>query len=151
MSENLCEYCKINPATNHHVRQTQSGEVKSYYCLACYRKVKASDEKLGAVEPSNPTRCVKCGCSVEQFKKRKLVGCAHCYKTLGWAILPVVERMQGEEPHCGRKEDLRPRTRLMRRYNEVSVIRDYLAQGSQAERYDEELRTIQSLLFKEKE
>ena len=154
MSEKLCEYCKINPATNHHVRQTKEGEVKAYYCLACYRKVKAAEEsqKTAAVSAKGKTaRCPNCGCTVEQFKKRNLVGCAHCYKALSWAIEPIIERMQGTAPHCGRQENLDARTRLMRRYNEVGVIRDNLLDKSQEEAYDEEMRRIQSLLSSNKE
>lgn len=154
MSEILCECCKRNPATNHHVRQTQKGEVKSYYCLACYRKVKSAEESLRPLEKmanGKSARCLNCGCTVEQFKKQNLVGCAHCYKSLGWAIQPIVERMQGNESHCGRQELLDSRSRLMRRYNEVSIIRDSLVDESQTEAYDEELKRIQSLLSKHRE
>lgn len=154
MSEKLCEYCKINPATNHHVRQTQDGEVKAYYCLACYRKVKAAEEARQAAPSQGrgeTTCCPNCGCTLEQFKRSNLVGCAHCYKALGWAIEPIIERMQGSAAHCGKQEKLDARTRLMRRYNELSVIHDALVDQSQAEAYEEELRRIQSLLSKQKE
>ena len=149
MSEILCEHCKINPATNHHVRQTATGEVKVYYCLACYRKV-ISAEELQA-DKNKITRCPNCGCTIEQFKKRNLVGCAHCYKALAWAIQPVVELMQGNDGHCGRKETLDGRTRLIRRYNELLVVRDNLIDKTQEEAYDEELKRIQSLLSTNKE
>lgn len=154
MSEKLCEYCKINPATNHHVRQTQEGEVKAYYCLTCYRKVKSAEEARQAsasLAKGKTTLCLNCGCTLEQFKKRNLVGCAHCYKALDWAIQPIIERMQGAQTHCGRQENLDKRTRLMRRYNEVSIIRDNLLDESQTEAYEEELRRIQSLLSSKKE
>ena len=149
MSEILCEYCKQNPATNHHVRQTPTGEVKAYYCLGCYRKVKAAEEKKA--EKNKITRCPNCGCTSEQFKKRNLVGCPHCYKALAWIIQPVIERMQGSDVHCGRKEALDSRTRLVRRYNELLVLRDNLIDKTQEEAYDEELKRIQSLLSTHKE
>lgn len=154
MSEKLCEYCKINPATNHHVRQTQDGEVKAYYCLACYRKVKTAEEarKISIAQAKEKlSRCPNCGCSIEQFKKRNLVGCAHCYKVFESILHPIIERIQGKTPHCGKQEKTDSRTRLMRRYNEVSVIRDNLVDENRAEAYEEELHRLQSLLSKQKE
>ena len=155
MSEKLCAYCKTNPATNRYAKSTGDGSTAEYYCLACYRKVRAQAEKELPAPTISPkkgaTQCPNCGCTVQQFKKTNLVGCEHCYKALSWAIEPMIERMQGKSQHCGKEQKLTNRELLIRRYHAVNVIYNSISNETEAEPYEEELKRLQTLLSKNKE
>ena len=152
MSEKLCAYCKINPATNRYTKEGKEGAITEYYCLSCYRKVKSADEKIPSWEEGKgPSQCPNCGWTVQDFKKTSLVGCEYCYKALSWAIQPMIERMQGNAPHCGKEQILTNKQRLLRRHHAVSVILGKKTNQEEIEAYEEELQRLQMLLSQHEE
>ena len=76
-----------------------------YYCLDCHRKLFLDVEFMREDEAFSS--CPYCGMTMEEFQKGKLVGCAHCYRTMRMGIMPSVLKMQGQKKaHCGKTPPL---------------------------------------------
>lgn len=115
----LCGNCKKNQATKTYKQIKQGRTETSYYCLDCYHKLFVYVDDTHGEER---TVCPYCAATVAEIKKRKLVGCAYCYKTLQTAVLPMVERMQGSQAHQGKAPYETESERIIRRRNELRCI-----------------------------
>ena len=94
-----CCYCEKNEALKTYER-VQKGEIKrEYYCLSCYEKKFLSLED--AKKEGNFTACPYCETTIEEYQKSQLLGCAHCYKTLGEGLIASIIHMQGGD--CGHR------------------------------------------------
>lgn len=136
----LCCYCNKNQATETYERKLGGVRKTEYYCMACYERLFFTHKE--AEGESALSACPYCGLTAAEFKARKIVGCAHCYRTLAPFVEPVIAKMQGEETHKGKRlfaesteesalddetvldEDLDPTTRARRhrRCHELTLI-----------------------------
>lgn len=115
----LCGKCKKNQATKAYEQVKKGKKEVGYYCLDCYQKlflyVEDNANTDGAV-------CPYCGVSVAEFKRRNLVGCANCYKTLSAVITPVIIKMQGGEVHKGKTAYENSQEAIERRCYELKTM-----------------------------
>ena len=135
----LCGNCKKNQATKTYKQIRQGKSETAYYCLDCYHKLFVFvDETQGA----SLDVCPYCGTTAAEVKKRKLVGCAYCYKTLQSAVLPMVEKMQGSRAHTGKSPYETQSERIIRRRKELWAI----AEKYTAEKNYEGVRACEAAL-----
>lgn len=130
----LCSHCNKNEAVKTYDMAKEGKKGKKYYCLTCYENLflSADEETMGV------SVCPYCGTSVEEFQKTKLVGCAHCYRTLSSAITPSVIGMQGRNGHRGKTppvedgtapqdEEAVAKIRFQRQCRELELVIEKLA------------------------
>ena len=113
----LCGICKKNQATKTYEQIKNGKKSVEYYCLDCYHT-----QFLSAKETADASVCPACGTSVDEVKKRNLVGCAYCYQAFQNTLFPVISKLQGGEVHKGKKPlggDLERRAR--QRYEAKTV------------------------------
>ena len=116
----LCGNCKKNQATKTYEQIKKGKKTVDYYCMDCYARLFISaDENVGGL-----TVCPYCGTTAEEVKKRNLVGCANCYKTLKGVLYPIVSKMQGGQIHKGKGPQGGKDERIARRVYEVKTIAD---------------------------
>ena len=115
----LCGNCKKNQATKTYEQINQGKREVAYYCLECYHKLFVYAEETRDGEYS---ACPYCGTTAEEVKKRNLVGCANCYKTLKGVLYPIVSKMQGGQIHKGKGPQGGEDERIARRINELKTI-----------------------------
>ena len=145
----LCYACKKNHPAVSYERKTKEGVVTEHYCLACYEACFLSVEVDGNDRGAIYSVCPYCGTSAEEVKKTALVGCAHCYRTLGAVAVPMTVRMQqGQaDAHRGKGlESLSTRTRTENRKKELLALVMYYADLGDTERlekYKKELKQIE--------
>lgn len=115
----LCEHCKKNQATKSYEQiKNERSEIR-YYCLDCYYRL--------FIAPENPLKttkqaCSYCGTTVEELKKRNLVGCAKCYSELASTLMPVIVKVQKNDLHTGTAPDGDQAERVARRCDELKMI-----------------------------
>ena len=100
-----CLCCGYNQAVKTYY-QTKNGKKQAeYYCLECYHRLFLSvDEAESGVSLSD---CPYCGMKMSEIEKRKLVGCANCYKALRDTLVPLIVKMQQcEKAHRGKMPPL---------------------------------------------
>ncbi|MBQ8685716.1 MAG: hypothetical protein IJ514_06075 [Clostridia bacterium] len=118
----LCGNCKKNQATKTYEQIKKGKKTVDYYCMDCYARL-----FIAADETSETASvCPYCGTTAEEVKKRNLVGCANCYKTLKGVLFPVVTKMQGGEAHKGKSPLGGESERIARRCYELKTIADKL-------------------------
>lgn len=134
----LCGNCKKNQATKTY-EQTKNGKREvEYYCLDCYHKL------FTCAEPSY-TSCPYCGTTAADVKKRKIVGCAHCYQTLKDALAELIAAMQEDERHEGKRPYDTDSERIMRRRAELREIQTRAQENKDYERARECERAASAL------
>ena len=139
----LCVNCKKNQATKTYEQIKKGKSETLYYCLECYHKFFLDAEENYELKRS---ACPYCGCTVAEFKKRNLVGCAYCYQTLQHAVTPVTIKFQGAEVHKGKppfgKEE---KVRLME-YELKTIINKCTSEGNfeRAKECEERLLKLQN-------
>ncbi len=100
MDERLCQCCQ----KNHAARSVEGVNGKrELYCLDCYSRLFLDG---GSSEENALPACPYCETSLEEVKKSKLVGCAHCYQAMQAGLFPLVKRMQGQRAHVGKTPPL---------------------------------------------
>ena len=128
----LCSVCGKNQATKVYERVKNGKSEKMYCCLECDR-ITVRDSLVEAERLRSV--CPYCNTTVEQFEKSKLVGCAHCYQTLGYAVLPYVTKMQGGmQAHEGKRAYDTLRERITQRIIELENLakKSYIENDNQA-------------------
>ena len=101
----LCQGCKKNDATNTYKRinPTNGKPIEEKYCRECFYRILQAEKK---------EVCENCGCTLKEFKQKRLVGCALCYETFRDEIMRSVIKMQGAEEHVSSEP---PETEEMKR------------------------------------
>lgn len=136
-----CCYCKNNEATKTYAQIKNNKKVVECYCMDCYDKLFLDAETVG--EETNLSVCPKCGMTLEEFRAKKIVGCAYCYRAMRTKITPTIVKMQGERSHQGKtpplefggeqsvvtadipddvRADMLARARFERQCNELEII-----------------------------
>lgn len=145
----LCGNCKKNQATKTYEQIKKGKTDLSYYCLDCYHKLFVCSDGTDG-EPL--AACPYCGTTVADFKKRNLVGCAHCYQTLFSAVLPVVTKLQGGQAHKGKAAYTTESERLEKRKYELETVVAKLQSEenyADAEKYERRLAQMEEGLEEE--
>lgn len=164
-----CFNCKENEATKTYEQVKNGKKSVSYYCLDCYHRLFLYVEEAEGEE--SLSACPYCGITLSEFKAKKLVGCAYCYRTMTADIMPMIIKMQGAEAHKGKNPPLeseeayegnvnvkelflgnsayeaeaRKQARFHRQCNELeSVIAKLVADGDEAgaKEYQDKLRRM---------
>ena len=131
----LCVKCRKNQATKTYERILGGEKREEFYCLSCFHESFLSVEVDGMENGKTYSVCPYCNTSVETLKKTSLVGCAHCYHTIGAAAIPMVIRMQGVEAHCGKTPILRSgEAQVHLRRKELSLLVKMYRQKGDEER-----------------
>lgn len=99
-----CCNCRQNQATKTYEQMKNGKKSVDYYCLDCYHRLFLSAEEAGG--ETSLSACPYCGQTKAEFRAKKLVGCAYCYRTLSDAVLPTVIKMQGVMAHKGKRPPL---------------------------------------------
>ncbi len=116
----LCGNCKKNQATKTY-EQIKKGERNvAYYCLDCYHKLFLDIDEQSFGEKR--TACPYCGTTVNDLKKRNIVGCAKCYETLQSTLMPVITKLQGAQVHTGKVPYETKKETLERRQKELKIL-----------------------------
>lgn len=145
----LCFACKKNHPAVSYERKTKEGVVTEHYCLACYEVCFLSVGADGNEQGVTYEVCPYCGTTAQQVKKTAIVGCAHCYRTLGSVTVPMTVRMQQGQADAHRGKGLEgvgTRTRLENRKKELLALVMYyanLGDNVQLEKYKKELKQIE--------
>ncbi len=140
MEENkLCQCCRKNQA----VRVYEEEGRREFYCLSCYSKQFLRE----SAEGDSLDACPYCGMTLVEAKKGKLVGCAHCYRTMQAGLMPLVEKMQGNRAHRGKTPP------LDEAYGDPydtkeSPLNAYRAQAVQKARYERQRRELKVIIGK---
>ena len=92
-----CSHCGEKEATKTYERKGKERKIE-YYCMDCYDKLFLT----AGEEESSLSSCPYCGMSLAEVQSTKLVGCAHCYRTMKGGVYPIVVKMQGEGAHTGK-------------------------------------------------
>lgn len=114
-----CSCCKKNEATKTYEKVRGGKKTVEYYCLTCYERSFLEPET--SVFSDSTDTCPYCGASLADFEKTKLVGCAHCYKTMIKGVMPSIIKMQGKEAHAGKTPAIElPETDAIGRFSVAS-------------------------------
>jgi protein-arginine kinase activator protein McsA len=136
MAMRLCFECKKNHPAVSYERKVKGGVVTEHYCLACYETKFLSVGSDGHENGRTYETCPYCGTTAETVKKTALVGCAHCYHTLGVVAIPMTVRMQQGQAdvHRGkRSESYSTRQRQeIRRKELIALVGYYESLGDSA-------------------
>jgi protein arginine kinase activator len=113
-----CDICG-NPEVVIHVQQMTDGEeIELHLCDRCaaFKGITRGEDKvefsisnllMGLVDLKNArtnvaSECPGCGLTLENFKKRAMLGCSECFNTFGKEIRDIVEKMFGRTRHKGK-------------------------------------------------
>ena len=139
----LCANCKKNQATKSYESIKKGKQTIEYVCLDCYEHLL----QAAYVQEMHKDTCPYCGTTAEILKKRNLVGCAKCYQTLHEITDRMVEKMQGNVPHCGKKPTGGELERIARRCDELKLMIDKFNREKdfeQSRAYTERLMRLQA-------
>ncbi len=103
--------------------------------------------------------CSGCGATWEQIVIDERVGCSRCYATFRVSLLKLLEQVQHDPQHVGKnpraafKRRLRLEHLRQRRDNQLTMLRNRLAEAVRGERYEEaatlrdKIKIVSSSLF----
>lgn len=143
----LCCHCNKNEATRKYKQVKNGLHIEKDYCFDCYNRLFLETEEENGAESENAlSACPYCGMTAEEFRAKKLVGCANCYKTLYKTVHPTLIKMQGKETHKGKFP-------MLENTNEAQTFefasKDQI-ESARVERQSRELTTIIEKLKAEK-
>ena len=117
-----CQICNDNEATIHLTEITEGVRTEMHICEHCAQKegitaksqmpvnellsnllaAAPADEELDGVS-ENEVSCPHCGITLDQFRKKAVLGCPHDYEVFEKLLLPLVEKAHnGRTTHCGK-------------------------------------------------
>ena len=147
----LCFECKKNHPAISYERNVGGRVQTEHYCLACYEKKFISVEADGNENGRTFEACPYCDTTVEVLKTTAIVGCPHCYRTLGAVAIPMVVRMQqGQaDAHRGkRSENVSAEVRYRNRKKELLALLihyENIGDFEQVEKYKQETERLDRL------
>ena len=112
----LCQSCG-EPTATMRVKEIVNGRLTEYaICASCARRLGYNtllsglgrgygsmlSEFFGDQPPEPEKRCPQCGASFEEIARTGRVGCALCYETFEEELMPLIQRLHGNELHCGK-------------------------------------------------
>jgi len=105
----LCQHCKKNEATYHHVEIIDGKSFESHLCESCRAAFPGGDSGLYGWMFANANRTLKacpvCGTTLADYERSGLLGCASCYDVFKAELIPSIKKMQdisGEVRHVGK-------------------------------------------------
>ena len=142
----LCFSCKKNFSAVTYERKTKDGVVEEAYCYECYGKHFLSAHVDGHANGRQYDACPYCGWTAEALQRTALVGCSHCYHTLGGVAIPMVIRMQqGQDVHQGKAARIDRKTVYENRKKElIALVMHYgnLGDEQRVKEYKSELEKL---------
>ncbi len=139
MEERLCQCCKKNQAARSYEGENGKREL---YCLDCYSRLFLEG---GSSEENALSACPYCGTGLDEVKKRKLVGCAHCYQSMQTGLFPLIKKMQGGKAHTGKTPPLEGEYGSP--YDNADIVYgEYRAQAVAKARYARQSRELEIII-----
>lgn len=127
---------------------------KELLCDACYEAGDWGEEKGIRVRLLPDRSCPECGCTLDDYVRTGLVGCAGCYRTFRSELLPYIAGMQAGTEHVGgtppsadKQEVVRELLRMFKEKERAEKEGD----EAQSERLAVRIAEWQSLLFGDEE
>ncbi len=139
MEERLCQCCKKNHAAKSYEGENGKREL---YCLDCYSRLFLDG---GNGEENASSACPYCGTGLEEVKKSKLVGCAHCYQSMQTGLFPLIKKMQGGRAHTGKTPPLEGEYGSPYVYGDM-VYGEYRAQAVSKARYARQYHELEIII-----
>ena len=140
----LCQCCQKRHIVRTYTDKTKNGAQREFYCLDCYSRL-FLDEADVTMESGQT--CPYCGMTAKEAQAGKLVGCAHCYQTIGAAVYPMVYKMQGERAHKGKTPPLEGDYGDPYDY-EDTVVAEYRDKAFAQARYERQCRELTIIIKK---
>ncbi len=134
MEEKLCQCCKKNHAARSYENENGKREL---YCLDCYSRLFLEG---GSSEENSLSACPYCGTSLSEVKNSKLVGCAHCYRSMQAGLFPLVKKMQSGRAHTGKTPPVEGE------YASPYVYGEYRARAVAQARYDRQTHELEIII-----
>jgi len=149
-----CQICKKNEATIHLTEITDGLRTEMHICERCAHEqgiaVKSQiplNELLSSLLAVQPTdeeifgasdkklSCPHCGFTLDQFRKKALLGCPYDYQVFEKALSPLIEKAQdGKTTHCGKVPSKAPKD--AKKQMELFNLRQQLETAVQKEDYE---------------
>jgi len=145
----LCDLCHKNIATVHLTEIVNGKIMELHICQECAH-LKTDDLKhqlnitefLGSLaahegpeDEDGSICCPFCGISFNDFKKKGLLGCAHCYTTFKRRLAPIIEKIHGTIQYRGKVSSAVSEDIILDR--ELATLKERLARAIQIEAYEE--------------
>jgi len=145
----LCDLCHKNIATIHLTEIINGKVMELHICHECAHlktdKLKNQlniAEFIGGVTASESKQddrsslyCPFCGISFDDFKKKGLLGCAHCYTSFKRQLITIIEKIHGTLHYSGKiSPAVSPDIILSR---ELSDLKKKLERAVRIEAYEE--------------
>jgi len=160
----LCDLCHKHIATVHLTEIINDKIAEMHICQAC-AKTKTEEIKdqlnisdfLGGLavagtaerKEESSLKCVSCGLTYADFKKKGRLGCGNCYIVFKQMLLPLLKRIHGSTHHVG-KSPLHKEERISREAN-IKELKNRLERAIQLEEYEEAARLRDELKSLEKQ
>lgn len=149
-----CEVCKENEATIHLTEIVEGVRAEMHLCERCAAEqgiavnsnvpinellsnllsVQPSDEELFG--PSDEKlSCPHCGFTLDQFRRKAVLGCAQDYEVFEKSLLPLISKAHdGQTVHCGKIPAKAPEAAK----NQIKLLnlRQQLDAAVQSEKYE---------------
>ncbi len=110
--------------------------------MACYSRLFLEG---GSSEENALSACPYCGTGLEEVKKRKLVGCAHCYQSMQTGLFSLIKKMQGGRAHTGKTPPLEGEYGAPYVYGDI-VYGEYRAQAVAKARYTRQAHELETII-----
>jgi len=115
----------------HECAHIKTDELKHQLNITEFLGGLTSPESKG--DDISSLHCTFCGISFDDFKKKGLLGCAHCYVTFKHRLIAIIEKIHGTLQYRGKissavSEDIvldREITALKKRLERAVQIEDY--------------------------
>jgi protein arginine kinase activator len=149
-----CQVCKKNTATIHLTEINEGERTEMHLCERCaveqgiaakshiplnellssLLSVQPADDELFG-QPQQNLSCPHCGFTLEQFRRKPLLGCPYDYEIFEKALLPIIEKAHdGKTVHCGKVPSKTPKG--TKNHIELVNLRQQLQTAVQNEDYE---------------
>lgn len=112
----LCDICHKNIATIHLTEIINEKVVETHLCEECSKlkteelkdQVSLSEFLTGLMSEKDlkkekyEGKCLVCGLTYKEFRKKGRLGCAQCYQAFKAQLLPILKRIHGSASHRGK-------------------------------------------------
>jgi len=152
-----CEKCKKGSAT-YHLTSIENGQKKeAHLCEACAKSVGVGfslDFSLSGLLGTSPpkasskegkvskSKCPECGMTIEEFKKKRRIGCANDYELFKDELTELLQKIHGSSRHIGKTplqaaNEAKLEVERAKREAELAGFRKELDDLVKAEKYEE--------------
>ncbi len=147
----LCDICHKNIATVHLTEVINDKVIEMHVCQNCTKteefKENLSIQELlsGLMDASEAKhkekislKCLSCGLTYDEFRKKARLGCGNCYSTFKQQLLPLLKKIHGSLQYVGKKP-VNSESRILEE-NKTKELQKKLELAIQLEEFEEAAR-----------